>query len=85
MFYGHAYFTFLSEYFTSLETKSLLIPISYDFLEVAIFFGKKAGVYRGGGGGVRGGRWVRLTPPPLFKKVPFLKKNQIILFCIFPL
>ena len=80
MFYGHAYFTFLSEYFTSLETKSLLIPISYDFLEVAIFFGKKAGVYRAGGGSMGA-----VDPPPLLKKVPFLKKNQIILFCIFPL
>ena len=66
MFYGHAYFTFLSEYFTSLETKSLLIPISYDFLEVAIFFGKKAGVYRGGGGGGGGGAGGGGEPPPPF-------------------
>ena len=29
-----------------------------------------------------GGRWVRSTPPPLSKKVPFLKKksNNIILY-----
>ena len=34
-------FSFLRENFSSLEKNSLLIPVSYDFLKVAIFFDKK--------------------------------------------
>ena len=34
----YTYFSFLREYFSSLEKKSLLIPILYDFLKVAWTF-----------------------------------------------